>query len=78
MLASPLLRFLKGFDMKTQGTLTTKQLDAILAQFPANASIYRGDTIRTVKAPDGSKVLSAAKMGSKWHVMAAPGLVSAA
>lgn len=58
--------------------LTTKQLDTLLAGFPKAAVISRFDTIITVKAPNGKKILSATKGGrALWHVMAVEGLIQA-
>lgn len=59
--------------------LTTKQLNALLAGFPKAAVISRHETIITVTAPNGKKVLSAAKAPARalWHVMAVEGLIQA-
>jgi hypothetical protein len=57
--------------------LSKHQLDNLLGGFPANADIHRHDTIVTVYAPNGTKVLSAANVApNRWHVMAVPGLIS--
>ena len=64
--------------------LTTAQLDALLSTFPPAATIFRGETIITVKATHKTtgltvKLLSAAsRNGKQWHVMAKPGLIQAA
>jgi hypothetical protein len=71
--------------MKSLATaLTTKQLDAILATLATmpSAIVNRHSDIITVTATRKAtgqmvKVLSAATGdGHRWHVMAAPGLVS--
>ena len=56
---------------------TTREVEAILAGFPANARIERHDSIIVVYAPNGTRVLSAARraVGKAWHVMAVPGLL---
>lgn len=57
--------------------LTTQQLKELVIQFPEEAQVFRADTIITVTAPNGVKVLSAIKHHTQemWHVMAMPKLV---
>ncbi len=58
--------------------LTTAQVDALVAQFPAVAVVHRYEFVITVYAPDGQRVFSAIRYqaGSDlWHVMAVPTLI---
>ena len=61
--------------------LTTKQLDVLLSQLAKLGATVKADSliIRTATTPKGVKVLSAARSTASgpWHVMAAPGLVTA-
>lgn len=63
-------------------TLTTRQLDELVSQFPAACSIFKGEDIVTVKARNkktGSidRLLSAASPdGHHWHVMTKPGIIT--
>ena len=58
--------------------LSTKELKALLAQFPANAKIEESEIVITVSAPDGTKVLSAIKAPHRalWAVRAREGLIN--
>lgn len=63
-------------------TLTTRQLDELVSQFPSSCVIFKGEDIVVVKARNkktGSvdRLLSAASPnGHHWHVMAKPGIVT--
>ena len=63
-------------------TLTTRQLDELVSQFPATCSIFKGEDIVVIKARNkktGSidRLLSAASTdGHYWHVMAKPGIIT--
>ena len=60
------------------GILTPAQLNALFDSFPKQALIVKHDLVSSVYAPDGHKVLSAARLASeRWHVRAAEGLVQA-
>lgn len=62
--------------LKTVATMSTEQVSALLATLPKSADIRKGETIVTVYAPNGKKVISAANVyGNQWHVMAADGLI---
>ena len=60
--------------------LTTQQLKELVFSFPEEAQIFRADTIITVTAPNGVKVLSAIKHHTleQWHVMTMPKIVQLA
>jgi hypothetical protein len=62
--------------MKTLALMTTKQLNSLLATFPASAKITRTNTTVRVNAPDGKKVLSAVSpRPGKLNVQAKQGMV---
>lgn len=61
--------------------LNTRELDELIAQFPASCEVFRGDKIVTIRATnkqgERKKLLSAVSpTGHKWHVMTAPGIIS--
>jgi len=63
-------------NMKTIGNMTTSTLESLLASFPRSAAITRHETVITVCAPNGQKVLSAiSPVHGMWNVMSVPGLV---
>ena len=65
--------------LKTVGVMTDSQINDLLNGFPKKAEIHRSETIHTVYAPNGTKVLSAAQVAhNQWHVMAVAGLIQAA
>ncbi len=66
--------------MKSLPTLlTTKEIQALLGQFPDNATVELHPAWAAVRAPNGDKVLSAIKHPSRalWSVRAKEGLVIA-
>jgi len=68
-------KFLEGQTMKTVGVMNKKQLESLLKTFPSDAQIFKTDNVATVRAPNGKKVLSAARMKKEWHVMAEERLI---
>ena len=72
-------QLIERFTMQSLPTpLTTKALKTLLAGFPDNADIRMGNISCTVRAPDGTKILSAIKAPNRalWHVMAMPGMIT--
>ena len=69
--------------MKNVAMMSNKQLNAVLAQLDTlGATVYRGEIIKTVHAPNGKKVLNTAliktRTSEQWHVRAVQGLLTAA
>ena len=65
--------------MITIGFMTKREVNAIIKQFPSNATIRKSDLLMQVITPKGDLVFSAALFKSQtsvsWHVRAAKGLI---
>lgn len=61
------------------GNMNTKQIEALINSFPANAQITRNPNSYRVTGPNGKVALTALRIKSDtFLIMAAPGLISKA